>query len=235
MHSKEIIKKLKLLACQKRRDTMAHFGSNPEKALGVAIPQLRSLAKGIKKNHHLAVELWETNIHEARILASIIDEIDKLTEEQMDNWVQDFNSWDLCDQVCQNLFIRSSFTQKKIIEWSIRPEEFVKRTAFTLIANTATHAKTVSTEQIALFFTLIKQAASDERNFVKKAVNWALRQLGKRSLSLNQEALVVAQDIRTFDSKSARWIAQDAIKELSSDAVHKRLIQKNLFSEQKQK
>ncbi len=160
---------------------------------------------------------------EARIVAAMIDEPEKLTEEQMEEWVKDINSWDVCDQVCMNLFEKTPFAWKKILDWSVREEEFVKRAAFALAACLAWHDKEAEDQKFIDLFPVIKNAALDERNFVKKAVNWALRNIGKRNPDLNRAAVKAAGELRLIDSKAARWIASNAVKELESDAVQKRL------------
>jgi 3-methyladenine DNA glycosylase AlkD len=167
--------------------------------------------------------LWKTGIAEARMVAAMVDEPDKLTEEQMEEWVKDFNSWDVCDQVCMNLFEKNRLAWKKIIDWSAREEEFVKRTAFSLIACLAWHDKKASDEKFIQLLPVIMRGATDERNFVKKAVNWALRNIGKRNLNLNEAAINTAKEIQRIDSKAARWVASDTLRELTGEAVQTRL------------
>lgn len=203
--------------------SMLKFGINAESALGVKIPILRQLSRQIGKNHNFAQELWKTEIHECRILASMIDEAGKVNSKQMDEWTAAFNSWDLCDQCCYNLFRYTSISFDKAMEWSFRPEEFVKRAGFALMAGLAIGDKTTSDDKFEQFFPAIKRESVDERNFVKKSVNWALRQIGKRSPELNQKAIELSMAIAQIDSKSARWIAKDALKELNSLAVQERL------------
>ncbi|MFC1928461.1 DNA alkylation repair protein [Chloroflexota bacterium] len=219
----EVLNKLKKKARPDQLDGMARYGMTVEKRLGVSIPELRLLAKEIGKDHRLALELWKTGIDEARILASMIGDYQKLTEVQMEDWVKGINSWDVCDQVCMNLFEKSPLVWKKIRDWSGREEEFVKRTAFSLIACLAWHDKKTEDEKFIALFPVIKEGATDERNFVKKAVNWALRNMGKRNRNLNKAVIDVTKEIQRLDSKVARWIATDAIKELESEAVQKRL------------
>jgi 3-methyladenine DNA glycosylase AlkD len=202
---------------------MARFGINPKNTLGVPIPMLRSMAKEIGKNHALAEELWSSGIHEARILACMIDEPKTVTEEQMDRWVEDFDSWDVCDQCCSNLFDKTGFAYRKAVEWSGRKEEFVKRAGFVLMATLSVHDKKADDTKFADFLPLIEACAVDDRNFVKKAVNWALRQIGKRNLNLNKMAAATARKMRDMDSASARWIASDALRELASDPVQRKL------------
>jgi len=209
----EIIKKLKSLKNQKNIDGMARFGINPKNTLGISIYDLRKIAKEIGKDHNLALQLWDSGIHEAKILASFVDEPEKVTEEQLEKWVLDFDSWDIVDQVSE-LIAHTPFVIKKIFEWSDRPEEFVKRSAFSLIAEVSWWDKKMTDKEIEKFFPIIKKAATDERNFVKKAVNWALRNIGKRNAYLHKKAITLAKELKTSKSKSARWIGSDALREL---------------------
>jgi 3-methyladenine DNA glycosylase AlkD len=202
---------------------MARYGMAVDKRLGISIPNLRALARKIGKDHKLANDLWQTGIDEARILASMIDVPAEVTTKQMDNWVKDFNSWDVCDQVCMNLFDKAPDAWQKVSDWSEREEEYVKRAAYTLIACLAWHDKKAEDEQFIALLPLIEKGATDDRNFVKKAVNWALRHIGKRNQNLNKVALGKARELLKLDSKAARWIAGDAIKELESEAVQRRL------------
>lgn len=197
---------------------MARFGINPKNTLGVSMPFLRSLAKTIGRDRYLAIKLWQSKIHEARILAALIDEHQLVTEKQIESWVKDFDSWDVCDQVCSNLFDKTPFAWVKAVEWSQRKEEFVKRAGFVLMAALAVHDKKVGDKAFLKFFPYLKKEATDPRNFVKKAVNWALRQIGKRSLFLKTKALALCREISKIDSSSARWISGDAQKELQHKA-----------------
>lgn len=219
----EVLKKLKAKAHPDRLEGMARYGMVAERRLGVSIPEMRKTAKEYGKDHELALELWKTGILEARIMAAMIDEPQKLTEKQMEEWVKDINSWDVCDQVCMNLFEKTPLAWKKILDWSERKEEFVKRTAFALIACLAWHDKEVRDAKFIALFPAIERGATDERNFVKKAVNWALRNIGKRNPTLNKGAIMVAKKIHQIDSKAARWIASNALRELQSETVQKRL------------
>lgn len=193
---------------------MARFGIDIKYALGVRIPVLRALAKKIGKDHKLAQDLWKTKIHEVRILASMVDDSEKVSEKQMEQWVKGFNSWDLCDQVCMNLFDKKPIAWKKAIEWANRKEEFVRRAGFALMACLAWHDKKAKDKDFLKFFPIIKQYSTDDRNFVKKAVNWALRQIGKRNKNLKKQAIKTAKEILKIDNKAAKWVAKDAIKEL---------------------
>ena len=202
---------------------MARFGIQANKAYGVRMPELTRISREARYDHELADKLWKHGYTETRILACMIDDPKRVSEEQMERWVLEFNSWDVCDQCCMKLFRKTPFAYQKIEEWSIRDEEFVKRAAFTLIATLAVHDKKAPDERFIELFPLIVAASDDNRNFVKKAVNWALRQIGKRNLILNKEALEVAQQIDRLDSKSSKWIAKDAIRELESEKVLERL------------
>ncbi|MCX6821196.1 MAG: DNA alkylation repair protein [Candidatus Aenigmarchaeota archaeon] len=223
MQYKEVLEKLKSLSNPKNVEGMAHFGINPKNTYDISIPNLRKIAKETGKNHELAQQLWESGIHEARILASMIDNPKMVTEEQMEKWIKDFDSWDVCDQVCMNLFDKTNFAYDKVIEWSKRNEEFVKRTGFSLIACMAFHNKDIEDKDFIKLLPIIKRESTDDRNFVRKAVNWALRQIGKRNTNLNKEAIKTAKEIQKIDSKTAKWIASDALKELTSQSIQKRL------------
>jgi 3-methyladenine DNA glycosylase AlkD len=219
----EVLKKMKKLSDKKALAGMAKFGINRSKAYGVSIPNIRKMAKEIGTDHELAQQLWSSGIHEARILAGMADNPEKVNEQQMESWVKDFDSWDVYDQVCSNLLDKTEFANKKVFEFSKRKEEFEKRTAFVLMACLAVHDKKASDETFLEFLPIIKRESTDERNFVRKAVNWALRQIGKRNAALNKEAIKAAKEIQKMDSKSAKWIANDALRELTSPAVQKRL------------
>lgn len=219
----QILSKLESLSNPEAVNGMRRFGINPNKTYGVSIPNLRKIAKGIGKDHKLAQELWSTEIHEARILASMIDNPDNLTNDQMEKWVKDFDSWDVCDQCCANLFEKTDLAYQKSFEWSSREEEFVKRAGFVLMARFAVSDKKAEDNVFIKYFFIIKRESNDERNFVKKAINWALRQIGKRNIHLNKLAITTAKEMYIINSKSAKWIATDAIRELESDAVQKRL------------
>lgn len=215
MTVKEIIFQLKKYSNPKDREGMARFGINPKYALGVRVSVMRSLAKTIGKNHKIAQELWKTKIHEARILASMIDNPKEVTEKQIEEWVKEFNSWDLCDQCCMNLFDKLPIAWKKAVDWPKRKEEFVRRAGFSLMACLAWNDRRAKDNNFFKFLPIIKKYSTDERNFVKKAVNWALRQIGKRNSNLNKIAVKTAKDILKINSKSAKWIASDAIRELT--------------------
>jgi 3-methyladenine DNA glycosylase AlkD len=221
----EIIASLKSRASPGNAAGMACYGIKGGEMLGISIYTLRDMAKSIPKNHKLALELWESGIHEARVLASFIDEPEKVSDEQLEQWVADFDSWDIVDQVAA-LIASTPYVIPKIHQWSKRDEEFVRRAAFSLIAEVSFYHSKMADAEFEQFFPVIIGAATDERNFVKKAVNWALRNIGKRNKTLNKRAVEVARVIQKIDSKSARWIAADAIRELTGEAVQKRLEKK---------
>ncbi len=214
MTAEQIIANLQEQGNREAVEGMAHFGIRPAHALGISIPTLRRMAKEIGRNHLLAAELWVSGIHEARILASMIDEAQLVTPEQMDSWVHEFDTWDVCDQVCGNLFDRTPYAYTKAVEWCQQEPEFVRRAGFVMMAELSVHDKQASDEAFLPFFPLIQHYASDPRNFVKKAVNWALRQIGKRNSYLRTQALACAEEILQMNSKTAQWIAKDAIREL---------------------
>jgi 3-methyladenine DNA glycosylase AlkD len=219
---KEILSRLHALANTENVGGMARYGINPQGTLGISIYTLREIARQIFPNHELALELWASGIHEARILGSFIDWPEWVSEEQMESWVSDFDSWDLCDQV-GDLFARTPYAYTKAFAWSERPEEFVKRAGFELMAELAVHDKKAPDEKLAQFLPVIAREAHDERNYVKKAVNWALRNIGKRNLPLNRLAIQTAQELARSPSKAARWVAADALRELQSEKVQARL------------
>ncbi|MFH1231055.1 MAG: DNA alkylation repair protein [Planctomycetota bacterium] len=223
MDYQKIIKQLKRLSNPQIVEGMARYGINSRNTLGISIPDLRAMAKKIGKNHPVAQRLWVSGIHEARILASMIDEPEMVTERQMERWVKDFDSWGVCDQVCMNLFDKTKFAYKKVIEWSKREEEFIKRAGFALMSCLAVHNKEMNDKEFKKFLPIIKRESIDSRNFVKKAVNWALRQIGKRNIYLNKQAIEMAEEIRKMESKSAKWIATDALRELTGPAIQRRL------------
>jgi 3-methyladenine DNA glycosylase AlkD len=221
--TQEILNKLKTKAKPDNLPGMARYGIKTENRLGVQIPELRQLAKETGKNHQLALELWQTGIAEARILATMIDEPEKVTEQQMENWVKDIDSWDIDDQTTMNLFEKTPLAWKKITDWSQRPEEFVKRTSYSLLACLAWHNKTAPDQQFTQLFPVIALGATDERKSIQKAVSWALRAIGKRNPQLNQQAIQLAQEIRQTNTKPTRWIANDVARELQSQPVQNRL------------
>ncbi len=226
MQLNDVMAELKSMGDTKSVAGMAKFGIKSDRALGISIPNLLGLARKIGTNNKLAGQLWPSTIHEARILACMVADPQQVSEAQLERWVKDFNSWDLCDQCCNRLFSKTSFARRKALIWSQRPEEYVKRAGFVLMAVTAVHDKSAADRQFDPFFKRIKQGAIDVRNFVKKAVIWALRQIGKRNLSLNRKAVAVAEEIQQLESRAARWVASDALRELRSNKIQQRLSRK---------
>jgi 3-methyladenine DNA glycosylase AlkD len=218
-----VMDELAILGSPENRAGMARYGINVAEAFGVPIPALRAIARRLGTDHALAQALWETRNHEARILAALVDDPALVSDGQMEAWVSAFDSWDLCDQVCSNLFDRTSAAHAKAAEWAGRDEEFVKRAGFALMAALSVHDKRADEAAFLAFLPLIEREAGDERPYVKKAVNWALRQIGKRDPMLNRAAVETAERVRAQGSRSARWIAADALRELTSEKVQQRL------------
>lgn len=217
---------LALLQSNARPDQLAglaRFGITGDKRLGLSMPGIRRIARTLGRDHTLALALWDTGIPEARIVAGLVAEPDRLTARQMDAWARDFESWDVCDQVCGSAFLASPWAWRKVQVWAGRRDEFVRRAAFALLATLAVHDKQADDEAFLACLPLIEAAAGDERNFVKKAVSWALRNIGKRNPVLNAAAIAAAHRIRQQGSRPARWIASDALRELQGEAVQARL------------
>lgn len=230
MKFKEIINKLEVLENPENIEGMKRFGIVTKKAFGISAPVLKDFAKEIKKQikekHQLALELWQTEIHEARIIAYLIDDPKQVTEAQMDSWVKDFDNWAICDGACGHLFCRTEFAYQKAFEWSQNEEEFIKRAGIVLMAWLAVHDKKADDAKIAQFLPVLENKANDERNFIKKAVNWSLRQIGKRNLNLNKLAVETAEKIKEQNTKSSRWIAADALRELKNEKTLERINRK---------
>ena len=225
----DVLEKLRSLSKPGSLKGMSRFGIETKTALGVSVPDIRALAKELGKDHVLAGDLWASGIHEARILAPMVDDPKKVTETQMEEWVEAFDSWDVCDQCCSNLFDKLPLARKKAVEWSERDQEFVKRAGFVLMAALAVHDKSAPDGDFLRFLPIIKRESGDERNFVKKAVNWALRQIGKRNLALNKAAIKTAKEIRAAPRGPGRWIASDALRELESKPVQDRLVREGAY------
>ena len=223
MECEDILGRLRSLANAENVAGMARYGINPQHTLGISVPVLRKMAREIGRDHALAQELWSSGVHEARILAGMIDDPRLVTEAQMDAWAADFDSWDVCDQCCANLFDKTEPAYRKAVEWAARDEEFVKRAGFALMAALAWHDKRAPDEAFLAFLPVIQRESVDGRNFVRKAVNWALRTIGKRNAALNIRAIQTAKEIRAAGSKPARWVAADALRELTSEKVQERL------------
>ncbi len=218
MNVEEIIGFLESNKSEVNREGMSRYGIKVDRAFGISMVDLRSLAKKIGKDHQLALDLWETGFHEARIMATVIDIPAQVTVDQMERWVAQFDSWDICDQCCSNLFSRTPFAVTKAKQWALRDEEYVKRAGFVMMAALAVHDKKAPNELfLDLLRTIDSDAADDDRPFVKKAVNWALRQIGKRNVLLHEAAIGAAESVRSRGTKSARWIAADALRELRSE------------------
>lgn len=218
-----IVSELRSLSDQAHLQKISHFGIDSQNALGVSVPKIRGVAKQIGKNQELSLQLWDTAIHEARILATFIGDYKQVTEAQIDGWTNDFNSWDICDQTCSNLFVRTPYFNTKIMQYVSSESEFVKRCGFVLIATAAVHLKKEPDQTFIDFLPIIEREASDQRNFVKKAINWALRQIGKRNLTLHEKAIATAENILAQGNKKANWVALDALRELQSEQVMTRL------------
>jgi 3-methyladenine DNA glycosylase AlkD len=216
----DVIKQLKIMGNPKIADYKFRHGSLAKNSYEIMVKDLRKLAKEIGRNHSLALQLFKSNIHEAKKLACMIDIPEKVTESQMERWIKGFDSWDICDCCCSSLFVKTRYAYKKAIEWSDRKEEYEKRAAFTLMAHLVFHDKTSGDNIFERFFPIILRESTDERNFVKKAINWSLRQIGKRNIHLNNKAIELAKEIRQIDSKSAQWISSDALNELTKKNVN---------------
>jgi len=213
----QILKKIKSYYDPHSLAGMARYGINVEKAYGVPTPVLWRMAQRIHGDHALAERLWQSGIHDAKILAAFADDPAQVTEEQMERWARDFDSWDVVDQCCNRLFRRAPCARRKVVEWTARQEEYIKRAGYVLIACLAAHDTAAKDAVFVRYLRLVEKGATDERNFVKKAVNWALRQIGKRNLRLNREAVKTARAIHKLDSKAARWIAADTLRELTDE------------------
>ncbi len=221
--SQDILNDLRGMATPEHLAKMAHFGINTGRALGVTVKDLRAYAKGMAKDNVLAGELWQTGVHEARLLACLVAEPKKLERGLMDDWATDMDSWDICDICCMNLFRRHPEAYEIAVEWSRRPEEFVRRAGLVLMTTLAVHDKKAPDYHFIRLLPHITAQAADERGYVKKAVSWALRQIGKRNLALNAAAIHAAEELKTLDSPSARWIASDVLRELRSEKIARRL------------
>jgi 3-methyladenine DNA glycosylase AlkD len=224
--AERVLSELRGLGTQRNIDGMAHFGIRAENVYGVSKPLLDNLAKRIGKNHSLAIELWSTGNHDARILAGLIADPLKITSALMDSWVRDFNNWDVCDGTCCHLFVFAKPAWSRALLWAKRKDEFQKRAGFALVAYLAYRDKSAPDVKFEKFLKIIERESSDDRNFVRKAVNWALRNIGKRNLRLNRAAIATALRIQKSKSRAARWIAGDALRELRGDAVQSRLRRK---------
>lgn len=226
----EIINELRALSDPAKIADLERYAIKTSKWFGIRTPELKAVAREIKKmvvdRHATALELWQSGIYDVRAVAFLIDDPKQVTPEQMDSWASDFDNWATVDGTCSYLFCRTPYAYDKVLEWCDRDEEFVKRAAFSLIAYLAVHDKKAPDDKIAALLPIIERHADDSRNFVKKAVNWALRQIGKRSPDLNKLAIESAERIRSQGTGSARWIATDALRELRSSSIQERLRRK---------
>lgn len=221
----QILRDLHAMADPEFQTGMARYGIDSSRALGIRAPALREYAKPYRKHHELALVLWECDVHEAKHLAGMIADPREMTEEQMEKWAADCYSWDLVDNIC-GLFAKTPYALDKARTWIRRKEEYVKRAGFVILVSLAVHDKKAPDELFLSFFPYIREGADDERNFVKKAVNWLLRQIGKRNIRLHPHALALAKELADSASPSARWIGKDAARELSSEKVINRLQRK---------
>jgi 3-methyladenine DNA glycosylase AlkD len=226
MHPDEVMQAIEALASGDVRAGMARFGIPTDNARGVSTPQLKALARKIGRDHALAGRLWATGVFEARVVAAFIDEPDQVTRAQMERWARDLDSWAVCDACCCYLFRRTPFAWDKAVAWSGREAEFVKRAGFALMAYLAVHDKAADDAAFARLLPVIEREADDDRPFVRKAINWALRQIGKRNARLNGLAVAAAERVRARGTRAARWIAADALRELRGAAVQARLARK---------
>ena len=230
MKAADVIIKLRSLGSRENVAGMERFAIVTQESFGVPTPVLKQFAREVKKQaadrHALAQELWESGIYDARAIAVLIDDPKLVTRKQMDTWAKDFDNWATVDGACCYLFCRTPYAYEKAVEWAGKDREFIKRAGFSLMAYLAVHDKKAPDQKLAAFLPLIEENSDDDRNFVKKAVNWALRQIGKRNLDLNKLAIETAEQIKLQNSKPARWIAADALRELRSDAVGQRLKKK---------
>jgi 3-methyladenine DNA glycosylase AlkD len=222
-----IIARLEALASPQDASGMARFGIRGAYVLGVPVKTLRAIARETGRSHALAEALWASGIHEARILASIVAEPKRVDLAQMEQWVSDLDSWDLCDQCCTNLWVRTPFAREQALIWSERAEEFVKRAGFVLMVQVAGKHKQVPVELLRLYLVRAEREAQDERNFVKKAVSWAIRELGQRNVELNAAAIATSQRLQASDSRAARWVGSDALRELTSAKVAQRVLRRD--------
>lgn len=223
MRCEDVILRLESMSFPEGAEGMARYGIRSEKVLGLTMSQLREIARDLGEDHQLALCLWKAGYHESRILAALVDDPVKVTEEQIDLWVTDFDNWAVCDGVCNHLFRRTPLAHRKCVEWSSREEQYVKRASFALMASLAVHDQVSEDRVFTSYLGIIEREATDDRPYVKKGVNWALRQIGKRNLSLNIDAIKTAERLASMESRAARWIASDALRELKGEKVQGRL------------
>jgi 3-methyladenine DNA glycosylase AlkD len=220
---RDALTRLERASTRRDRDNLVRFGINATQAFGVSVANVQALAKRLGRSHELAAALWKTRWYEARLLTSFVDEPARVTPAQMDRWARDFDNWGICDTVCFHLFDRTPYAWAKVEAWHDRREEFVKRAAFALLASLAVHDKKAGDERFLSVLPLIERAATDDRNFVKKAVSWALRVIGRRNAVLNAAALDVARRLAASDEPAARWVGRDSVRELTSALVQRKI------------
>lgn len=221
LNVEQVISELNRLGNKEKVDFKEQkFGIVATNSLGIYQADLKEIAKKIGYNNELAIELFDSGIYEARILCSKIFNPKDLTEDLLEKWVVTFENWEICDSFCMGLFAKSKFAVSKALEWTSRKNEFEKRAGFTIIASYCMADKHAENSAYEQFLPIIEREATDERIYVKKAVNWALRSIGKRNVDLNKQAILSATRILEIDSKGAKWIAKDALKELRSETVN---------------
>ena len=218
MTYEQVMRRLRALGDPAAVAGMARFGINPQGTLGVPVPALRRLARELGTDRALARRLWASGVHEARILASMVEDPARVTRAQMDRWARAFDSWDVCDQCCLNLFRRSPHARAQALAWSSRSEPFVKRAGFALMAVLAVHDRQAPDADFEPFLEAVEREAGDDRNYVRKAVSWALRQIGKRNPRLRRRAMAVARRLKRSESRAARGVGSDALRELEARA-----------------
>jgi len=223
----KVLRELDGLADPGVRAKMAYFGIRVPSAHGISAPVLHKFAREIGKDHRLAKQLWLSGIHEAKILATLVGEPDRVRASEMDRWARAFDSWDVVDTACCYLYAHTNFAWNKVRAGSKHPEPFIKRAGFSLAAYLSYKDKHSPDAEFVKFLRVIERESNDDRHFVKKSINWALRNIGKRNRNLNREAIRIAEQLRKRDSRAARWIAADALRELRSDAVQRRLERKS--------
>jgi 3-methyladenine DNA glycosylase AlkD len=221
---REVLAWLERHGTKRNREGLARYGIQAAKAYGVSVADIQRLAKRLGRDHALAAALWETGWYEARMLTSFVDDPARVTPAQMDRWARDFDNWAICDTLCFHLFDRTPHAWRKVEQWSRRRDEFVRRAAFALLASLALHDKRAGDEPFIRSLVFVERGASDERNFVKKGVSWALRAVGRRNQALNAAALEVARRLAESPEAAARWVGKDAFRELTSPAVRRRLV-----------
>ena len=230
MTKDEVLKWLETKGTRRYKDGLARYGIVAPKAFGVPVGTMLKFAKAHGKDHALALALWKSGWYEARLLAAMLDDPKRVTRAQMDAWARDFDNWGLCDTVCWHLFDYTPFAWEKLRRWSTAPREFVKRAAFAMMAGQAGHNQAATDAQFLALLPLVEKGALDDRNFVKKAVSWALRRIGHRSLALHSAAMASAKHLAASDGPSSRWVGKDALRDLSRPTVRAKLARRGRAS-----